>query len=477
MADYGLNDMGMPQAPPEPRDEVLEMVQRARRAEQLEKLRAAGFAPPSMPEPLSLGQFVAQEGPGAVAGAIPGGRLARMLMMGAGIGGAGAIAATPTEAGNGSELDPRLQKIKDLDTEIAGHRNKLETMAKTNFQSKTARENASQPFLSAISQAEQRKAALEGELDAEAKKKAQSSFSHTMANSVWPGVQWGGPVVASMLTKGAGNMAERALNKPWRRAVDGAEAALGKSGQDEKFAYNVAKAEEHLKLEPQGMVGRGARKMSDVMRDTVIPTAAGAGVGMEAALFPHQYNRRNAPEGSPERLEAEKALGENFANTAIQGLAPGILGGFTGAHLPNIGPGYRPEAETRALSRFLSQPSSPGPAAPSPPGSPGPAPALQGGPRPPAAPSPGVYPPPPAPQGALPPLQVLPPARAAAPNQPALSRTLKEPLVERMQAGREAVAAPEALPPPPRGAQWVPEGKGSKLQDKKTKRFLKMPEE
>jgi hypothetical protein len=477
MADYGLNDMGMPQAPPEPRDEVLEMVQRARQAEKLEKLRAAGFAPPSMPEPLSLGQFVAQEGPGAVAGAIPGGRLARMLMMGAGIGGAGAIAATPTEAGNGSELDPKLAKIKEIDTEIAGHRATLDKMGTKNYQSKTARDNASEPYNIAIRDLSARKAALEGELDAEAKKRSQSSFSHTMANSVWPGVQWGGPVVASMLTKGAGNMAERALNKPWRRAVDGAEAALGKSGQDEKFAYNVAKAEEHLKLEPKGIMGRGARKMSDVMRDTVIPTAAGAGVGMEAALFPHQYNRRNAPEGSPERLEAEKALGENFANTALQGLAPGILGGFTGAHLPNIGPGYRPEAETRALSRFLSQPSSPGPAAPSPPGSPGPVPALQGGPRPPAAPSPGVYPPPPAPQGALPPLQVLPPARAAAPNQPALSRTLKEPLVERMQAGREAVAAPEALPPPPRGAQWVPEGKGSKLQDKKTKRFLKMPEE
>jgi hypothetical protein len=456
MAEYGLNDMGMPQAPPEPRDEVLEMVQRARAQQRAKEL--------GLDRPLSLGQFVAQEGPAAAAGAIPGGRLARMLMMGAGLGGAGAIAATPTEAGNGSELDPRLQKIKELDTEIAGHRNKLETMAKTNFQSKTARENASQPFLSAISQAEQRKAALEGELDEEAKKKAQSSFSHTAANSVWPYVQWGGPVVAAMATKAAGNMAESALNKPWRSAVAGAEKAMGKGGSDEALAYNVAKAQEFLKLEPQNFVGRGARKMSDIMRDTVIPTVAGGAVGMEAALFPSQYDRRNAQPGSPEHEAAKKALGEDFVSTAVSGLVPGVIGGFTGAHLPNIRPGHRPEAETRALERFL--PGSPAPAAPSPPGSPVPAPAA-----------PGVYPPPPAPRGALPPLQVLPPARAAAPNQPALSRTLKEPLVGRMQAGREAVAAPEALPPPPRGAQWVPEGKGSKLQDKKTKRFLKMPEE
>jgi hypothetical protein len=462
MADYGLNDMGMPQAPPEPRDEVLEMVQRARRAEQL---RAAGFDPNASVAG-SMGEFLKRDVPAAAAGAIPGGRLGRMLLMGAGLGGAGAIAATPTEAGNGSELDPRLQKIKDLDTEIAGHRNKLETMAKTNFQSKTARENASQPFLSAISQAEQRKAALEGELDAEAKKKAQSSFSHTMANTVWPGVQWGGPVLAAMATKAAGNMAERALNKPWRNSVAGAEKAMRKGGSDEELAYNVAKAQEHLALEPSGVMGRGARKMSDVMRDTAIPTAAGAGVGMEAALFPHQYDRRNAPEGSQAHAAAEKALGENFWNTALQGLGPGVLGGFTGAHLPNMGPGYRPVAETRALGRFLKTDEASAPAAPSPPGS-----------LVPAAPSPAVYPPPAAPRGALPPLQVLPPARAAAPNQPALSRTLKEPLVERMQAGREAVAAPEALPPPPRGAQWVPEGKGSKLQDKKTKRFLKMPEE
>jgi hypothetical protein len=63
---------------------------------------------------------------------------------------------------------------------------------------------------------------------------------------------------------------------------------------------------------------------------------------MEASLFPHQ-------EGSPERLAAEQALGPDFFETAAKGLAPGILGGFTGAHMPNIGAGYRPIAESQAL--------------------------------------------------------------------------------------------------------------------------------
>ena len=67
-------------------------------------------------------------------------------------------------------------------------------------------------------------------------------------------------------------------------------------------------------------------------------------------MLPHQYNRLNAPEGSPERIAAEEALSpENVASTVVKGLLPGLLGGFTGAHMPNVGAGYRPIAEFQAL--------------------------------------------------------------------------------------------------------------------------------
>jgi hypothetical protein len=379
----------------------------------------------------------------------PGGNLAKMLMKGAGLGAAGAIVATPSEAGNGSELDPRLSKIKDLDNEIAVHRSKLEAMAKTNLQSKTARDNASQPYLDAISQLMQRKAAIEGELDAEAKASANSSFAkaHPALNAMWPAIQWGGPVAAAMLTRGAGNMAERGLNKPWRNAVDAAEEAMFKPGQEAKAAYNTLKAQEHLALEPKGALGRGARRVEDYARETAIPTLAGAGVGMEAALFRSQYDRGNAPVGSPERAAAEKALGENFWDTASQGFVPGFLGGFTGSHLPNIGPGYRPRAETEALGKFLKRGETP---APSPSSSPAPA-------------------PPPGPQGGLAPPEARSPLPGVVSNQPTLTSVLKS-----MPEQANQTAIPKGVK---RHQDWDDRMSGSKVRNKKTGRLEDMPGE
>ena len=48
---------------------------------------------------------------------------------------------------------------------------------------------------------------------------------------------------------------------------------------------------------PDGVLGQAAQGAGNVWRETVVPTVAGGAVGMEASLFPHQYNRSNAPEG------------------------------------------------------------------------------------------------------------------------------------------------------------------------------------
>jgi hypothetical protein len=152
-----------------------------------------------------------------------------------------------------------------------------------------------------------------------------------------------------MLTRGGGNLAERALTAPWRRSVAAAEKALEK-GDDAALNYQAGKASEFLKAEP-GAMGSTAR---DVARETVVPTTAGMAVGMEASLYPHQYNRSNAPVGSKEREEAEMRLSpEHFWDTAKPGLAAGFLGGFTGSHLPNVSAGYRPVAESRNLANIL----------------------------------------------------------------------------------------------------------------------------
>ena len=95
----------------------------------------------------------------------------------------------------------------------------------------------------------------------------------------------------------------------------------------------------------------------NALLDEVMPPLASGVAGAEIALFPHQYNLRNAPEGSPERQAAEEALGSvnSLLMTAGRGFVPAALGGFTGAHLapvPRLSP---PVAETEALLRNISR--------------------------------------------------------------------------------------------------------------------------
>lgn len=306
--------------------------------------------------------------------------LVRSLAATLGVGGATMAGMAPTEAGEKS-ADPRIQKLQAIDQEIATHRAKLEKQATTNFQSKTARDNAAQPILDAIKDASARKAAIEGDMDAEEKARANSSFANAQPawNAAWPAIQWAGPVAAAMLTRGAGNMMARGETAPWRSAVASAEKAISE-GDTTKLSYQAGRAIEHGKLESHAPV----RATGDYIRETLVPTLAGAGVGMEASMFPYQYDRRNAPEGSQERQTAEKALGDEFWYTALKGLGPGVLGGYTGAHMPNVGPGYRPVAETNNLKNFLESgvvPSSP--SASSAPGGPSlPALSAPGGPSP-----------------------------------------------------------------------------------------------
>ena len=305
-------------------------------------------------------------------------------------------ATAGSQAAGPEQQDGRVLKIQDLKKEIARNTAMLEKHATTNFQSKTARENAAAPYLQAISAAQNQITALEQELGSEERARANSSFDKAWpaVNAAWPAIQWGGPVAAAMLTKAGGNIAERMLNRPWHRAVQQGDQALA-SGNAAGAMRNSTRADAFLAEEPTSRLGQMLRRGGDFARETAVPTTAGAAVGMEAALFPYQYNLRNAQPGSPERQEAERRLSiENFPRTAASGLAPGILGGFTGAHLPNVTAGRRPIAETRALAQSLSggpratplPPSSPGGAPPSgPPQLPSPGPSGPQGPTSPGA--------------------------------------------------------------------------------------------
>lgn len=174
--------------------------------------------------------------------------------------------------------------------------------------------------------------------------------AHPEVAKWWPWIQVGAPMAAAMTMKGGLNYADRMATRPWRNAVRRAEDAFAK-GDEKTAAFQSGKATEFLADEPSGAGGM-ARRAWNVTKDAALPTVAGAGLGAELSLLPHQHNRSNAPVGSEERLEAERRLApENFFQTAAPGTIAGFLGGVTGAHLPNIRPGYRPAAETRNLQR------------------------------------------------------------------------------------------------------------------------------
>lgn len=76
------------------------------------------------------------------------------------------------------------------------------------------------------------------------------------------------------------------------------------AGDDAALRYQSGKMGELLKSEP----GALDRTAADITRETITPTTAGMGVGVEASVYPHQHNRSNAPIGSKERGEAETWL-------------------------------------------------------------------------------------------------------------------------------------------------------------------------
>jgi hypothetical protein len=155
-------------------------------------------------------------------------------------------------------------------------------------------------------------------------------------------LQAGAGLGLGALVRGGGKLASHLDMLPWNRAVSKAEKAIasGDAANAHRFAQ---KASSHMD-DYDKWGSRAARLGSEAL-----PPLAGGVVGTEVAMYPHQYNLRNAPEDSAEYAAAKKALGDDLLYTAGRGALMGTLGGFTGAHLAPI-PGARaPISETKAL--------------------------------------------------------------------------------------------------------------------------------
>lgn len=215
-----------------------------------------------------------------------------------------------------------------------------------------------------------------------------------------PLIQAGTGITLGAIMRSGGNIVRNIDDAAWRRAGRRGEEALDPSDFSRRYLRretNLERAEQQAakakafldEYENPSVSGRVSR-----ISEHIMPSVAAGVAGGEIALYPHQYNIRNAPEGSPERRAAEEALsGTNMMFTAARGAIPAALGGFTGSHLAPVPRLRPPVAETRALLENTARARSGGTAA-------------QGGPN--TGPGPGVSPP----SGAGAPPTILPRLRA-----------------------------------------------------------------
>lgn len=167
-----------------------------------------------------------------------------------------------------------------------------------------------------------------------------------------PMLQAGAGLATGALLKTGSNMASRIDMAPWIGAVQRGERAL-EPGMFNR-AQNIDRAARNANV--ASAFNEAYRPASGVGQYATPVIGAGV-VGGEIGLFPHQYNIRNAPEGSPERAAAERALGtlEGFASTVAKGAIPAALGGFTGAHFPLVPAARAPTARTNALAQNVAE--------------------------------------------------------------------------------------------------------------------------
>lgn len=172
-----------------------------------------------------------------------------------------------------------------------------------------------------------------------------------------PAIQAGTGVALGALMRSGGNIMRNIDDAPWRGAVRRGEAALDPSEFNRRVLRrtpNLERAEQQATKAAEFMKEGAGRNR---LMDEVMPPVAAGVAGGEMSLFPHQYNLRNAPEGSPENQRAQEALGSVNAmlTTAARGAVPAALGGFTGTHLAPVPRLRPPVAETQALQANIAR--------------------------------------------------------------------------------------------------------------------------
>lgn len=191
---------------------------------------------------------------------------------------------------------------------------------------------------------------------------AKIAFENTNMGKYWTTLQALGPMAAGAVIGLKGGVSSQIKMAPWNSAVTKAEKAVNphfRAPNVAKATQNTEKASQYLTTheaaataaEKGGITGLAK---SAIMNAGKSPAVVGAGVGAEAQLFPTQYDRMNAPDGSPQKKRADEETPQEMGAKAIRGLAVGALTGSTGGHfMPGSGKATAPIERTKALQERL----------------------------------------------------------------------------------------------------------------------------
>lgn len=262
-------------------------------------------------EPKSLGQFALEEGPNAALAALPYGKIAKYALKPAaaslGLLGMGALAGDS----KAEKVDTRQQQILDLRKEQEAARKTLEGFATRNFQSKTARDNVSKPYLDSIANAQTRIDTINTSIDKEAQ--AEKDRGKPVRENL---PEWGQDLVIPAATV-AGTLLTRHFagksNAEYKRALDGFMKAQAEGNPAEMAVRRTQLAD----LEKPN-IGRGLKTAASALAPFEVR-------GMETAIDLNKDPSSRAFKEANDRIHDPWSVGRDLVSTgASSALAYGI---------------------------------------------------------------------------------------------------------------------------------------------------------
>jgi hypothetical protein len=170
-------------------------------------------------------------------------------------------------------------------------------------------------------------------------------------NEALPVIQVAAPAAIGAATKAIGAGKAAYAQRDLRKAIRDGNTALSdadKAGSAGEKAAALARAERASNVANEFQATKSA---FNGFTNALAPAVGGGMAGGELALLPHQYNVRNAPEGSEAQRLAERVMSspEAMMRTAGSSALLGAAGGFSGAKLMPF-EAINPVAQTRALA-------------------------------------------------------------------------------------------------------------------------------